>query len=124
MVLAVSCSLDNDLQLDRSHELIGSWDWQMTEDWDPEYQYEQFDTPEIAGNEELLELKESGVFVKSVDGEAISQGEFYVFGEDSVRFYHHKQSEDFRYHVKSGYLTLENVADSGILVTYIKSDLK
>ena len=122
-LLAVSCSLDQDPVFDSSHVLIGAWDWQRTEDWDPEHIYEAYDGPEVTGKPELLEMKESGVFVKSVDGDPITQGHFYLYAEDSITFYHQKHAEHYRYHVKSGHLTLENVVDSGILITYHKTKI-
>lgn len=120
LIVLGACSKDNS-PVDRSAALIGSWDWQYTEDWDPEFVYQQYTNPELSGQTEVLEFKENGLFVEKKDGKATIQGEFYLFGDDSIRFYNRKYSLDYRFQIKSGQLTLENVADSGLFKTYIKS---
>ena len=101
--------------------LIGHWEWAKTEDFEPENYYEQLQTPELVGRTERLEFTEEGEFVKTVNDERADLGVFETYGDGKLRMSSLQESVTFNYEIQSGDLTLEALADSGVVITYIKT---
>jgi len=101
--------------------LIGAWEWTKTEDFEPENYHERFITPDIAKKTQSIEFSNDGDFTQKENNKIIKGGRFSIYGDDALLLISNEDTLDYNYEISSSNLILEDLRDSGIVMTYVKS---
>lgn len=101
--------------------IIGAWEWTKTEDFEPENYHERFITPDIANKTQSIEFSNDGNYAQKENMQTTKNGRFSIFGDNALILISDQDTLDFNYEISSSNLILEDLKDSGVVITYVKS---
>lgn len=119
--LLSGCSKESDISDVSDRKLIGNWEWTKTEDFDPEQYHERLITPAISNSSGSLEFSADGSFAQRKNNRKIHSGIFNVYEDGKLLLMSETDTLDYNYEIASSNLILEDLSDSGVVFTYVRT---